>query len=243
MDNLPYKASQSEMTQALCRGCRGHIRKGQLRIAAMIQSFKKDAKEEHWFHFPCFFQSHRPKSIDQIAYFENLHPDNQKKIREKVADANVALLPQPGPSNSQKKNATKRKADNGRLKDFGVEYAKSGRAACAGCGDKIIKDEVRVFYTSYATEVGKRYGGQNFSHHPACFVEIRDRYNFFLNGSELPGFNNLSKKDQVMIEEVIPALQMTGSQAKKMRKEPKTSRQRRIKANSKSLFMSKRSNI
>lgn len=35
------------------------------------------------------------------------------------------------------------------LKDFTVEYAKSGRAACRGCEQKILKDEVCLTYSSH----------------------------------------------------------------------------------------------
>lgn len=46
------------------------------------------------------------------------------------------------------------------IKDFGIEYAKSGRAACAGCHLKISKDEVRIKKMLYDTEVGMKFGGQ-----------------------------------------------------------------------------------
>jgi poly [ADP-ribose] polymerase len=217
MENLPYKASQTTSKGASCRHCRGRFAQNEIRIAAMIQSFKMDAKEEHWHHLDCFFTCYRPRSTDQIAYIENLHPDNQKKILDKVAAANEALVPQAGPS-----NANKRKIEqfNARLQDFGVEYAKSGRSTCAGCGDKIVKNEVRVIFTCYETEVGKRYGGQNFSHHPECFVEIRKNYNFFLGGKSLPGFHSLTKEDQDMIENVIQV--SDGTEAKPKKKSKKT---------------------
>lgn len=218
MENLPYRVAQSGKCDVRCRNCKSRCSKNSLRIAAMIQSFKNDAKEEQWYCFKCFFECHRPRSIDQIAYIENLHPDNQKKIKQKVHETNAPLLPQAGPSKAKKRKAN---ADFARLKDFGLEYAKSGRSTCAGCGDKIIKNEVRVFYTSYETEIGKRYGGQNFSHHPACFVEIRDRYNFFLGGDILPGFKTLSKEDQAMIMDVIQPSDAIGSQSKRKKKKKK----------------------
>lgn len=203
MENLPYKASKSSNGYSRCVGCRSPIKPDELKIAAMLQSMRVDCKEEHWYHFQCFFTHHRPKSVDQIAYVENLHPDDQKKILDKVEAANMPLLPShAGPSTSGV-NPKKRKMANARLKDFAVEYAKSGRAACAGCGNKIVKDTVRVIFTSFETDIGKRYGGQAFSHHPECFNEIRDRYNYYLCGSALPGFGMLSKEDQEFIRETI----------------------------------------
>lgn len=141
------------------------------------------------------------------------------------------MVPQAGPSNAKKgsQGSQKRKLETmskTRLKDFGVEYAKSGRAACAGCGDKIVKNAVRVIFTSFETDVGKRYGGQNFSHHPECFYEIRERYNFFLCGSNLPGFRELSEKDQDMIKDIIQPGEASGSQAKKRKKESKPEKEK-----------------
>lgn len=91
----------------------------------------------------------------------------------------------------------------GRLKDFKVEYAKSGRSTCAGCGNMIANREVRVIYMCYDTEVGERFGGQAFGHHPTCFNEIRGNYNFYLGGADLPGLNTLEKEDQDMVKEAI----------------------------------------
>lgn len=52
--------------------------------------------------------------------------------------SSVAIVPD--------KKGKKRGADaalkNAALKDFRIEYAKSGRAMCRGCEQKILKDEV-----------------------------------------------------------------------------------------------------
>lgn len=90
-----------------------------------------------------------------------------------------------------------------RLKDFRVEYAKSGRSTCAGCGNLIANEEVRVIYTCYETEVGERFGGQAFSHHVSCFAQCRGKYNYYLGGADLPGFRNLDKEDQKTLKNEI----------------------------------------
>lgn len=115
------------------------------------------------------------------------------------------------PETSKGKKGKKRAADdsgagssNAALKDFGVEYAKSSRATCAGCGNLIMVNEVRVKKIDYTTEVGMKFGGQPIWHHPECFVKIRGDYNYYLGGSDLPGFSDLSAADKKMLKETIP---------------------------------------
>lgn len=167
------------------------------------QSFRHDGKDPHWYHFECFFVKNRPKSVDDIDGLYALRPEDQKLIESKVGKNLEILLPEPSTSKGKGK---KRKADSAtaeRLKDFRVEYAKSGRSTCAGCGNMIANQEVRVIYINYDTEVGALYGGQPFSHHPACFNEIRDRYKYYLGGSDLPGFKDLDKEDQKALKNAI----------------------------------------
>jgi len=51
--------------------------------------------------------------------------------------ASVLNTPEP---KSKKKSASKKNLN----KDFNIEYAKSGRAGCCGCQEKIVK--VKLFY-------------------------------------------------------------------------------------------------
>jgi hypothetical protein len=113
----------------------------------------------------CFFKKHRPQSIDDIEHFEGIRIEDQKQIREQLTANKGILLPEP----KGKKKGKKRAADDDDeagpskaaiLRDFGVEYSKSSRAACAGCGSNIMANEVRVKKTDYTTEVGMKFGGQ-----------------------------------------------------------------------------------
>lgn len=96
----------------------------------------------NWHHFECFFKKQRPKTTDDIDHFEGLRVEDQDSIKARVGLASVAIVPnkkgkkRPGePSAKLKKEA---------LKDFNIEYAKSGRAMCRGCEQKILKDEVNI---------------------------------------------------------------------------------------------------
>jgi poly [ADP-ribose] polymerase len=128
-------------------------------------------------------------------------------IREKIGDLGGILLPEP------KKKGKKRKADEPSTSsasakklianDFGVEYSKSSRATCVGCGSLIMKEQIRVKKMDYDTEVGQKFGGQPLWHHLECFNQVKADYNFYLAGSDLPGFRNLSPADQKIVKETI----------------------------------------
>lgn len=75
------------------------------------------------------------------------------------------------PDGKGKKGKRSAKSDPA-TRDFGVEYAASGRATCRGCEIKILKDEVRIKKVVFDTEVGMKYGGQPLWHHVECFAKV-----------------------------------------------------------------------
>jgi hypothetical protein len=122
-----------------------------------------------WYHYNCFFQKQRPKSTEEIEHFESLRYEDQEKIRKSVGSVAQVV----GPAAKGKGKGKKRSAaENAALKDFGVEYAASGRAVCCGCAIKIMKDDVRIKKTVYDTEVGMKFGGQALWHHVECFAQV-----------------------------------------------------------------------
>lgn len=90
------------------------------------------------------------------------------------------------------------------MKDFGIEYAVSGRAGCAGCHQKIPKDEVRIKKVVHDTEVGMKYGGQAVWHHTECFAQLRSELGWFESAEKLPGFKQLSADDKQTVKKHIP---------------------------------------
>lgn len=96
------------------------------------------------------------------------------------------------------------KEDQAAVKDFGIEYAKSGRAACRGCELKINKDEVRVCKTVYDTEVGMKYGGQKLWHHLECFAQIRNDLGWLDTGENLPGYKQLKAEEKKKVKQLLP---------------------------------------
>lgn len=108
------------------------------------------------------------------------------------------------------------------LKDYGIEYAKSGRAGCCGCSQKIANGDIRIKKVVYDTEVGMKYGGQPLWHHVDCFVKVRDELGYWASGADLNGFKSLSKEDQAVVKKSVPAAKVSDVPAlKKMKPEPK----------------------
>lgn len=105
---------------------------------------------------------------------------------------------------TSKKGGKRTKKENNMLKDFGIEYAKSGRAACCGCKQKILKDQIRVRKTVFDTEVGMKFGGQALWHHVECFAQIREELGWFDTGENLPGFESIKDDDKADIKKALP---------------------------------------
>ncbi|XP_057662049.1 poly [ADP-ribose] polymerase [Diorhabda carinulata] len=203
--DLPYLAEYAKSGRSSCKGCKTSINQGSLRLAVMVQSPHFDGKQPRWFHFSCFFQKQRPKTIDDIEHFEALRVEDQDKIKEKVTLSEVIIIPD--------KKGKKRGNDGGAstlkkeaMKDFRIEYAKSGRAGCRGCEQKILKDELRISKKDFETEVGRKYGGQDMWHHVSCFAQLRSDLGYFESGDKLPGFKGLSKDDQENVKKQIVAI-------------------------------------
>ncbi|KAM7363583.1 poly-(ADP-ribose) polymerase [Cochliomyia hominivorax] len=199
---LPFKAEYSKSNRASCKGCKDKIGQDTLRIAAMVQSAFHDGKQPNWYHEKCFFTKHRPSSAGDIENFENLRFEDQERV-QKAIDSSIAVV-----SGSSKKGGKRSKEESNALKDFGIEYAKSGRAACRGCEQKILKDQIRIRKTVYDTEVGMKYGGQALWHHVECFAQLRGELGWFDTGENLPGFKNLKSEDKSDVKKALPPIKI-----------------------------------
>ena len=81
-----------------------------------------------WYHFACFFNKFKPNSPSDIGKFDDLRWDDQERIRGKIPGGGEA--------------ASKDEADGASVSsnsEYEIEYAKSGRAKCRKCEDKIEK--------------------------------------------------------------------------------------------------------
>lgn len=67
-----------------------------------------------------------------------------------TANASTIVVPDKKGKKRANNSAGTSTSSKGALKDFNIEYAKSGRAGCRGCEQKILKGEVIIqFLFSY----------------------------------------------------------------------------------------------
>ncbi|XP_058823403.1 poly [ADP-ribose] polymerase [Topomyia yanbarensis] len=218
--NLPYVAEYAKSNRASCKLCKNKIDKEELRLGAMVQSAFHDGKQPQWYHEKCFFQKLRPTTEGDVAHFEGLRYEDQQRVRDKIAALSSVVVA--APSGKGKGKGKKRTAEQGMaLKDFGIEYASSGRAMCRGCEIKILKDEPRIKKVDYTTEIGMKYGGQALWHHIECFAQVRSELGYFETGEMLPGFRSMKKEDKEKVKNLLPAISVAEIPAKKLKAEPK----------------------
>ncbi|XP_034111953.2 poly [ADP-ribose] polymerase [Drosophila nasuta] len=195
---LPYSVEYAKSGRASCKGCKTPIPKDSIRLAIMVQSPFHDGKVAQWYHKNCFFKKQRPASVGDIKNFENLRYADQKEVEKLIGTGDQIVESITGKKRSKEESQA--------LKDFGIEYSKSGRASCRGCELKISKDEVRVSKTVYDTEVGMKYGGQKLWHHLECFAKMRSEVGWFDTGENLPGYKQLSAEDKSEVKKYLPAI-------------------------------------
>ncbi|XP_038210310.1 poly [ADP-ribose] polymerase-like [Zerene cesonia] len=220
MSDLPYQVEYAKSGRAACKACKQKIDQGTLRIAIMVQSAFHDGKQPTWHHEECFFKKKCPTSIAEIANFNKLTHNDQKKIKEQIGGSSGEVV-LPTEKSGKKGKGTKRGNDSKNsqpgLSNYTVEYAKSSRSTCKHCDIKICKDEVRVAKIEY----DPKYGEAPAWHHVKCFAERKAELLFFAGGEDIPGFNKLSKEDQKMVKNEIKASNMDEVPVKKLKAEPK----------------------
>lgn len=121
-----------------------------------------------------------------------------------IAGGAAIVVPAPKGKGKKRGADAESKAAALLLKDFGIEYAVSGRAGCAGCHQKIAKDEVRIKKVAHDTEVGMKYGGQAVWHHVECFAQLRSELGWFESAEKLPGYKQLKADDKQTVKKHIP---------------------------------------
>ncbi|XP_066147801.1 poly [ADP-ribose] polymerase [Euwallacea fornicatus] len=202
--DLPYRAEYAKTGRSKCKSCKQPISQGVLRMATLTQSPFFDGKQTNWFHFECFFKKQRVKTTDDIENFESLRLQDQDRIKSNVGGDSIILPETKGKKRPADKEAAKSKQLA--LKDFVIEYAKSGRSTCKGCEQKILMGEVRVSKKDYESDVSRQIGGVNQWHHLTCFAQLRSELGYYESADKIPGFKGLEKSDQAEAKKVLPAI-------------------------------------
>ncbi|XP_055949557.1 poly [ADP-ribose] polymerase 1-like [Argiope bruennichi] len=209
--DLPFAVEYAKSGRASCKKCKQNIAKDALRMAIMVQSHMYDGKMPLWHHWKCFFEKkNKLQSISEIANFDNLRWEDQEKIKKKLAGGGDV----DGSGDSTAAGSST--GGSSKNSDFSVEYAKSGKSTCRGCGEKIPKGEVRISVLDDNPE-HQRYGPAPLWRHVDCFVKDKQQLGFNDSADNLPGFNSLKAEDQKMVKEKV------GSKGIKRKSEDDTS--------------------
>ncbi|XP_054618362.1 poly [ADP-ribose] polymerase 1 [Dunckerocampus dactyliophorus] len=198
-----YKAEYAKSGRASCKKCKENIAIKSLRMAIMVQSPMFDGKVPHWHHFSCFWLKAAAQSPADIAGFSDLRWEDQVKVKKAIEGGGAAT----GGKGEEKGRAKEEKTLNG----FAVEYAKSNRSTCKGCGLKIEKDLIRVSNKTVDPEK-PQLGLIDRWYHTACFVSRREELDFKpeYSGAQLKGFNVLRAEDQEELKKRLPAVKSEG---------------------------------
>lgn len=137
-DELPFRAEYAKSGRAGCKTCKEPIAQGSLRLATMTRSPFFDGMQPNWNHYACFFKRQRPRDVSEIGHYATLKYEDQKRIKETMAEMVGVPVEAKGKGKGKGKGAaTKRSADaaqiDGNFLDFTVAYSPSARAKCRLC--------------------------------------------------------------------------------------------------------------
>lgn len=230
MTDLPYLVEYAKSSRSSCKNCHSSIMKDSLRIATVVQSPVFDGAITKWYHPNCFFIKQRPKSSADIANFDAIRWEDQQDIKKNIEEAGKL----PAPTKKGKKRGKGADVSS----DFSIEYAKSSRAMCRGCEEKILKEEIRISKKDFESEEARRYGGLDRWYHLQCFVKLRKELEFFDQADSLAGIKSLSKDDQANVKKELPKISNENVPAvKKCKEEPEDmEEENKLKEQNKQIF-------
>lgn len=208
MSDLPYIAEYARSARSSCKVCHQKIEKGILRLATVTKSPMFDGKMTHWYHYECFFKKQKIRNVAEISNFESIRWEDQENIKKKIDERLPGVNPdlktdglKTGGERSKKRKSVKKKNE-----DFAIQYAKSSRSECKGCGEKIIKGDIRISKKDYESDEARRFGGLDKWHHVECFVKLRNDLEFYDSAGSLFGLDSLSTEHQKEICDKIPKI-------------------------------------
>ncbi|MCO5611892.1 hypothetical protein L7F22_066151 [Adiantum nelumboides] len=182
----PFRVEYAKSNRSTCKSCQSIITKDSFRIARVVPATQFEGYMPVWNHATCIFKKlGQIKSLEDIEGLDNLRWEDHQKVRAYVENT----APSDG---GQSANEV---VDG----EFAIESAKSSRAACKSCSEKIEKGQVRV--STMVTSEGSKFRGKVPAwRHAKCFFEL----NWWKEPlEELPGWEELSIKDQKTVQELV----------------------------------------
>lgn len=217
--HLPFRAEYCKTSRAKCKKCQLQMDANSLKLANLTKSRFHDGYDASYYHVKCFFQIKRPGSVAEIRHFETLKYEDQKMLEKAVETKGLSVLgtdageldhngngkPAKIGSKKAKKRGTEEVADGVLVnyEDFLVEYAKSNRAKCNLCEEKIDKDSIRLGKLDYEAETQWRGGPVPRWFHIECFVKSQQQLEFFGQVEKIKNFEDLEDEDQKMLKKKV----------------------------------------
>ncbi|KAK2724376.1 poly [ADP-ribose] polymerase-like [Artemia franciscana] len=200
-DESLLTAEYAKSSRSKCKLCEDPIEQGDLRLGVKVQSSKLDRKITSWYHLDCFFVRQRPKGTFDISGFENLRPEHQTAIEDRISGKVIPALPE------EVKKRVGERGEKLKLRDYKVEYATTGRSKCRKCVENIDRGDIRLSKRGYSPERAKMFGPQDRFYHVDCFAKNRRELDFTESAETIPGFDQLSMEDKNLLKEKLPDLQ------------------------------------
>ncbi|KAG8099933.1 hypothetical protein GUJ93_ZPchr0013g36640 [Zizania palustris] len=168
-----WKAEYAKSGRSSCKSCRSPIGKDQFRLGKMVQATQFDGFMPMWNHGSCILsKKNQIKSVDDVEGIDTLRWDDQEKIRKYVGSTQAAASSSADISDK-----------------CTIEAAKSARASCKRCSERITKGEVRV---------SSKIEGQGW-YHVSCFLEMSPSATF----EKFSGWETLSHEDKGVVHDLV----------------------------------------
>lgn len=202
-EELPFRAEYAKTGRASCKSCKKQIQKEELRLAALVPSPFHEGVLTNWYHFDCFFQKRRPKSIAEFAHITSLRFEDQKRVEEEIGKLQGEV---PANLKGKKRKEAEKQAEKMQFADFLAEYAKSGGSTCRLCEEKISKNALRLGKLDRDSKRAKMYGPMKQWWHVECFEKVREDLEFFASADKIPDFELLEEEDKKMLQKKFPSI-------------------------------------
>lgn len=163
----PFLVEYARSENSKCKSCGQKIPVNELRIARRFQSGRFDGLQVNWFHAHCFFDQHRPLSEGDFDGFENIRNLHQEYIRMEIGtqqrlyvlfarlliiygflENSTNLVEYVAKKSKSESTLLEAVMSKSALRDYSLEYAKSGRAKCRHCMmpiEKVMRSATFLF--------------------------------------------------------------------------------------------------
>eukprot|EP01018_Ginkgo_biloba_P034176 Gb_33067 [translate_table: standard] len=198
----PWKVEYAKSSRASCKTCNKSIDKDKLRIAKMVPATQFDGFMPIWNHAECILKKRGQfRIVDDVEGIDTLRWEDQQKIKKYVEGNGKG-------SASGIEASTATDGSN----EYAIENAKSSRATCKSCNEKILKGEVRI--STMTDSDNPRFRGKVPAwRHAKCFLETGCWKSAM---EELAGWDSLTAEDMQAVQNIAkPYIQGVKKDSKK----------------------------